>query len=210
MALLPSAAMVVIMVTVYYALPLDQQLGFETGIKFTVGLLALTAAVAWQVRAVLHSSTPRLRAIEAIAVGLPGLLLLHAAVYILIVNSAPSSFTEPLSRTDALYFTVTVFSTVGFGHTAPRSELARIVVTTQMLIGLVAVGIVAKVVLGAVQVAVPAAGGLGPRRALCGRSRFRPRFPGTTCPGTLRERPGRLATRQTADTPDPLTRAGRC
>jgi voltage-gated potassium channel len=154
MALLRSAAVVALMVTVYYVLPLNQKVSFATGIEFAVGLLALTAVVAWQVRAVSHSSTPRLRAVEATAVGLPGLLLLYAAGYNLIVASAPDSFTEPLSRTDALYFTVTVFSTVGFGDIAPRSELARIVVMTQMLAGLLAVGLVARIVLGAVQVAV--------------------------------------------------------
>jgi voltage-gated potassium channel len=154
MALLRSGAVVAIMVVVYYALPLDQRLSFVTGIEFAVGLLALTAAVTWQVLAVLNSSTPGLRAIAAVAVGVPGFLLLYAAVYVLIVTSAPQSFTEPLTRTDALYFTVTVFSTVGFGDIAPRSELARIVVTAQMLTGLVAVGVVAKIVLGAVQVAV--------------------------------------------------------
>jgi voltage-gated potassium channel len=154
MTLLRSAATVVIMVTVYYVAPLDQPLSALTGIEFVGGLLALTLAVAWQLWAVLRSSIPRLRAIEAVAVGLPGLLLLYAAVYIVIATSAPNSFTEPLSRTDGLYFTVTVFATVGFGDIAPRSELSRILVTTQILTGLVAVGLVAKIVVGAVEVAV--------------------------------------------------------
>jgi voltage-gated potassium channel len=59
-----------------------------------------------------------------------------------------------LSRTDGLYFTVTVFATVGFGDITPRSELARIVTTTQMLFGLVAFGLIVRTLLGAVQVAV--------------------------------------------------------
>ena len=49
---------------------------------------------------------------------------------------------------------MTVFATVGFGDIAPVSELARVLVTIQMLVGLVAVGVIAKLVLGAVQVAV--------------------------------------------------------
>jgi hypothetical protein len=39
---------------------------------------------------------------------------------------------EPLSRTDALYYTITVFSTVGFGDITPRADLARIVTMVQM------------------------------------------------------------------------------
>ena len=43
------------------------------------------------------------------------LLLVFASVYVQIETSQPNSFSETLSRTDALYFTVTVFATVGFG-----------------------------------------------------------------------------------------------
>jgi hypothetical protein len=71
-----------------------------------------------------------------------------------IARNMPDSFTEALSRTDALYFAVTVFATVGFGDIAPRSEVARIVTMIQMIVGLIAVGLVAKIVLGAVEVAV--------------------------------------------------------
>ena len=44
-----------------------------------------------------------------------------------------ASFTEPLTRADALYFTVTVFSTVGFGDITAKSETARVVLIVQML-----------------------------------------------------------------------------
>ena len=47
-------------------------------------------------------------------------------------RASAASFTEPLTRTDALYFTVTVFSTVGFGDIAAKSEAARIVLIVQM------------------------------------------------------------------------------
>jgi len=42
-----------------------------------------------------------------------------------------------------------VFATVGFGDITPQTELARIVVTIQMLVGLTVVGVVAKVLFGA-------------------------------------------------------------
>jgi hypothetical protein len=58
------------------------------------------------------------------------------------------------SGTDGLYFTVTVFSTVGLGDIAPVTELARVLVTIQMLVGVLVVGLIAKLVLGAVQLAV--------------------------------------------------------
>ena len=55
-----------------------------------------------------------------------------------------------MSWTDALYFTVTVFTTVGFGDIAAKSEGARILVTAQMIVDLLILGIGAKVILGAV------------------------------------------------------------
>ena len=65
-------------------------------------------------------------------------------------NSA-ASFTQPLTRTDALYFTVTVFTTVGFGDITAKSETARVVLIVQMLGDLVLLGAGARVLLGAVQ-----------------------------------------------------------
>ncbi|HEY5989876.1 MAG TPA: potassium channel family protein, partial [Streptosporangiaceae bacterium] len=49
-------------------------------------------------------------------------------------------------------FTVTVFSTVGFGDIRPESELARLVVTGQMVADLVIIGLGARIVVGAVRV----------------------------------------------------------
>jgi uncharacterized membrane protein len=53
---------------------------------------------------------------------------------------------------DALYFAVTVFATVGFGDIAAHSQLARGVVTAQMIVDFLFLGIVARVLLGAVKV----------------------------------------------------------
>jgi hypothetical protein len=145
---------VVSLVVVYYVAPLDRAFDVRIGLWLVVGLLALGTALAWQVRAITVSATPRLRAIETMAVGLPFLLLLFAEVYLLVSHNDPASFTEPLNRTGALYFTMTVFATVGFGDIAPLTDQTRIITMTQMVVGLVVVGIVARLLLGAVQQAV--------------------------------------------------------
>jgi hypothetical protein len=152
--LLRSAASVTLLVVVYYKAPLDASLDTASWIEFGVALLAFAAMIAWQVRAIISSDLPRLRAIQAVAVGLPLLLLIFASTYIVIARNQPDAFTEALSRTDSLYFTVTVFATVGFGDIAPKTELARVVTTIQMLLGVIVVGLIAKIFLSAVQVAV--------------------------------------------------------
>ena len=53
-----------------------------------------------------------------------------------------------------MYFTVTVFSTVGFGDITAKTDLARTLVTVQMLVNLVVIGLVAKVIFGAVDTGV--------------------------------------------------------
>ena len=95
---------------------------------------------------------PRRRTDFAEALGIPLLLVVFAAVYYLTGLAQPGSFTEPMDKTGAMYFTVTVFSTVGFGDITARSDLARTLVTVQMLVNLVVIGLVAKVILGAVDV----------------------------------------------------------
>jgi voltage-gated potassium channel len=79
---------------------------------------------------------------------------LYASVYVVMSHSDPHSFSEVLGRTDALYFTMTVFATVGFGDITPVTETARIVTMTQMLAGILAVGHAAKLLVGAVHEAV--------------------------------------------------------
>ena len=152
--LLRAAAAVTLLVVGYYLAPLDRPLDTGTLITFLLALAVVGAVIAWEVRNILISDVPRLRAVQTVAVGVPMLLLVFASVYVQIETSQPNSFSETLSRTDALYFAVTVFSTVGFGDIAPKSELARIVTMSQMLTGLIVLGLVAKVVFGAVQTAV--------------------------------------------------------
>ncbi len=153
-ALVRAAMSTALLVVVYYVAPLDRPLDAGTWIAFVLGLVVFALIVVWQVRAITTSDAPRLRAVQAVAIGLPTLLLLFASTYVVISGAAPASFDEALGKTDALYFTVTVFATVGFGDIVPVSELARIVTMIQMIVGLVAVGLIAKIVLGAVQVAV--------------------------------------------------------
>jgi voltage-gated potassium channel len=56
-----------------------------------------------------------------------------------------------LTKSDALYFTVTIFSTVGFGDVSATGETTRLVVTAQMILDLIFLGVGIRVILGAVQ-----------------------------------------------------------
>jgi UDP-N-acetylmuramyl pentapeptide phosphotransferase/UDP-N-acetylglucosamine-1-phosphate transferase len=148
-----SAVSVCLIVAAYYAAPLDRPLDRGTGLLLGAALLLFGVLVAVQVRGILRSQRPRLRAIQALIVGVPLLIVVFAAAYCTVDAQQPGAFSEALSRTDGLYFTVTVFATVGFGDISAVTQLARVLVTIQMLVGLLTVGVIAKVVFGAVQVA---------------------------------------------------------
>ena len=106
----------------------------------------------YQVRAIINASYPAIRAIEALAATAPLFLVLFAAIYFLMAQADLSNFNvQSLTRTDALYFTVTVFTTVGFGDIVATTQVARLVVTVQMILDLVVLGLGVRVFLGAVQ-----------------------------------------------------------
>jgi hypothetical protein len=150
LGLLRALATTTALVTLYYLLPLDHFKNVPAAL--VVGLAVLTAVTVWQLRAVATARHPGARAVEALAVTLPLFLLLFAAAYFTMANANPANFnTHPLTRTDTLYFTVTVFSTVGFGDITALSQTARLVVTVQMLLNLLALGLVVRAFAGAVQ-----------------------------------------------------------
>ena len=142
-----SAALVVI----YYLLPLDRSSAGAAVTMLVTGLVALIALITFQVRSILVSRFPGLRAVEALATSIPLFLLLFASAYLVMSTESAGSFSQQLKHTDALYFTVTVFATVGFGDITAKTEAARLVVTGQMIIDLIIIGIGAKIILGAVQ-----------------------------------------------------------
>ena len=83
---------------------------------------------------------------------MPVFLILFAATYFMMEQANPDDFNvDSLTRTDSLYFTVTVFATVGFGDITATSQVARVVVIAQMILDLLVLGLVVKVFLGAVE-----------------------------------------------------------
>ena len=149
-AALRAVASAAAVVTIYYLLPWDRSSAGAAVTWLVIGLVVLTGLIACQVRMIIRSPFPGLRAIEALATSLSLVLVLFAGTYVTMAAHSASNFGEHLTHTDALYFTVTVFSTVGFGDITAKTEAARLVVTGQMITNLVIVGIGIKIILGAV------------------------------------------------------------
>ena len=144
-----SALVGVLLFAAYCLLPLNQP--EDIGLLFLIGGLTLIGVViALQVHAILKSPFPRVRGLQTLITGIPLLLVVFAAVFYLTGQAEPGSFSEPMDKISAMYFTVTVFSTVGFGDITAKTDVARSLVTIQMMFDLVIIGLAAKVVFGAV------------------------------------------------------------
>lgn len=141
-----------VLIALYYLAPLDLLTRVPLAASMIIALFILAAMTAYQVWAILRATYPAVRAIEALATTVPLFLLLFAASYFLMSSGSSGNFNTPtLTRTDTLYFTVTVFSTVGFGDIFPASEAARLLVTAQMILNLIVLGLGVRLVVGAAQ-----------------------------------------------------------
>jgi hypothetical protein len=149
--LLRALASTMLMVGLYYLLPFDHRMDGSVWVVLVAGVVLLATMISWQARAIEVSPYPAIRAVQALATAAPLFLLLFASTYVVLSVDDAATFTEPLSRSDAIYLTVTIFATVGFGDISAQTETARLVVTAQMLLDLVVLGLGINVILGAVK-----------------------------------------------------------
>jgi len=151
LAVLRPLLTVTVLLCLYYLLPVDQGLHAWTVAAFACGLAVVVLLVVGEVRMILRSPFPALQGIQALALIVPLFLLLFADVYYILGQDRPGSFDTGLSRTDALYFTVTMFTTVGFGDIVPVSAAARILVTIQMVANLMVLSVALRLIVTAVR-----------------------------------------------------------
>ncbi|PPB50594.1 two pore domain potassium channel family protein [Arthrobacter pityocampae] len=114
-------------------------------IRLIVVVLVFLAVMFLELRMIMKARLPQIRAGEAVVELILVLLCLFALLYLSISVSDPASFSEPLSRMDALYFTTSTFATVGFGDITPRTGLTRALLSVQMLVDLGALLLIGKV-----------------------------------------------------------------
>ncbi|UZN03674.1 potassium channel family protein [Cellulomonas sp. S1-8] len=138
----------VLLTLCYYALPAHGPFhDVATGARWAgsaVALVGFVLLVRRSLRAAQADRTVAARA-EAVLTVLYVLVLLFAVTYNVIALQAPEQFDGIETQTDALYFTVTVIATVGFGDITAVGTFARLVVTAQMLVNLVYVGTALRV-----------------------------------------------------------------
>lgn len=133
----------------YFLIPTRSDDGGSLWAWLVLELSVFAVIVGVQVPAIVNARNPVLRAVETVAILVPVYLLIFARIYLANSLADPSAFTEPLDVVKALYFTVTVFATVGFGDIVAQTDSMRLLVTLQMLLNLIVVGVVIRLLVSA-------------------------------------------------------------
>jgi hypothetical protein len=152
-AMLKTAAIVglvsVLIVAAYYILPFDHISAGRSILRLTVVVALVAAVFLWEIRRITTAELPELRAVEALGIVILVFLIGFSIVYLSMSYSNARTFSQSLNHTKALYFTISVFSTVGFGDITPRTDPSRLVVSAQMLLDLAIIGVVVRLIFNA-------------------------------------------------------------
>jgi len=135
-AIAETAGIVVGGCVLYAVVPMvgpDWWMGMITGV---IALLVIIPVTVRRLTAIYHSNRPIIDAIEAVVLLLTMLSLGFATAYV-VLNDKGGQMTGISTKIDALYFSVTTLTTVGYGDIHATGQFARLVVTTQMVIDLV-------------------------------------------------------------------------
>lgn len=101
-----------------------------------------------QARRIIRSEHPTAAAAEALAVLVSLFVVSFSLIYLAMSADESGAFNQPLDKMGALYFAMTILSTVGFGDIVAVSAAARATVVIQMVADLVLLALVTKLILG--------------------------------------------------------------
>jgi voltage-gated potassium channel len=140
-----------VLIGLFYVLPVDGSSGKMLGLRLAASVVIIFGVLAWQWRRIGRSDLPELRAAVSVGFLIPLFFVLFATMYLSMSHSDAAVFSQSLDHTRALYFTITVFSTVGFGDITPKTDVARSIVMSQMVLDLVVIGVALRVLFTAAQ-----------------------------------------------------------
>ncbi len=148
-SILITAATAIVLIVLYLVLPAASRSTAATFIRMTIVLIIFMAALAYQLGSILRADHPGIRAGEALAVTFIALVVAFSFGYLSMSHASAHNFNQPLDKVKAVYFTLTIITTVGFGDITPATDAARVVVCVQYLFDLFLILGVARVFISA-------------------------------------------------------------
>ena len=101
-------------------------------VTFVGGLAGATALVGWQVRAYRQAAASGAARLRGLLIAVYVAMLCFATMYYMLATAHPGQIAGLRTRTDALYFTLSILSTVGFGDVHAAGQAARAMVSLQI------------------------------------------------------------------------------
>ena len=141
-------AYVALMLAAYFRLPAATLTITDVGVAVVLVLAAL-GVLLWlflrQIRRVPTAAAPVVQSVSALVLVFVPFVLLFSYIYLSLAARGEDQMVGLETHLDALYFTVTMLTTVGFGDISPSGQMARAVATTQMLVNLIFRGFLVRV-----------------------------------------------------------------
>ena len=141
----------VALLVAYFWFPTDRDPTAGVFVVLAGGLIAFAVVTVLQIRQLKRAPNPMLRGVQALLMVSLMFIVAFSLTYVLMAQADPAAFSEPMTKSAAIYFTVTTVATVGFGDIVATTDATRLVVTVQMLMGIGILATTARVVLSATQ-----------------------------------------------------------
>jgi voltage-gated potassium channel len=130
----------------YLLVPLDGDLAPVIAVAVLVGMLGLMIPLTVrEARRIAVVDQPIVHAAQALITLLTLLVVGFATVHYTIETAYPDELAGLETKLDGLYFSTTVATTVGFGDITPVGQVARAVVTVQMIFDLLFIGVAVRI-----------------------------------------------------------------
>jgi hypothetical protein len=149
MLLLRPLVIVAVVLALYALTPVNAGPAAVAAVLTSLASLGfLLWVMARQTRRIVRHPEPTLAAIEALTLLGTLFVLSFALTYVALSASDPASFSQPVDKVAAIYFSMTIMSTVGFGDIVAVSDVARMTVVVQMIANLVLLALVVQLITG--------------------------------------------------------------
>jgi Ion channel len=140
-AIVRVVGVVAVTLSVYLVIPVEGESAAKAAsLTACAGISVILIVFTRQISRVSRSRRPVLAAVEALVLVFGLFLCFFALLYVSISVGDPAAFTQQVDKVAGIYFTTTVLTTVGFGDISPVSDMARVLVTVQMVLGMVLIG----------------------------------------------------------------------
>lgn len=134
----------------YALIPLGQDGWWSAALpSLIIGTAIFSFVFIRGLRGIVSAEHPAIRAVEALTMTLLVVIVIFATLAVEIEAQSPGSYSEPLTKLDGIYFSVTTLATVGYGDITPVTQYARGVGIAQMLANLAVLGLAVRLLTSA-------------------------------------------------------------